>query len=100
MAFSIQSFIKNNCNEQYDVKTFDKLAETASIESNGRYTIKNTHKFLCRYAYVKDGNILLDYNKSFPLIFSCSFQQLSPKNDKIIPKHLQKENSHFCRIFL
>ena len=66
MAFSIQSFIKNNCNEQYDVKTFDKLAETACIESNGRYTIKNTHKFLCRYAYVKDGNILLDYNKRQP----------------------------------
>jgi len=63
MAFSIQSFIKNNCNEQYDVKSLDKLAERASIESNGRYTIKNTHKFLCRYAYVKDGNILLDYNK-------------------------------------
>ena len=66
MSFSIQTFIKDNCNGIYNAKTLNKLAEKASEESNGRYTIKNTHKFLCRYAYVKNGNILLDYNKRIP----------------------------------
>ena len=55
MSFSIQTFIKDNCNGIYNAKTLNKQAEKASEESNGRYTIKNTHKFLCRYAYVKNG---------------------------------------------
>lgn len=62
MSYSVKNFIEKNCTNNYDLSDLKTLAKDLCKDSGHRYTHNNAIQILCRYASVKDGEIVFDAN--------------------------------------
>ncbi len=66
MDYSVKNFIKQHCTKEYIIDDLNILAVKISNDSAGKYTVNSALNTLCKYAYVKNNNILFNpENRNF-----------------------------------
>lgn len=60
MSYSIRDYVKINCTNKYTLSALNHIATNIYEDSGGKYTTISALKILCRYAYVKNNQIMFN----------------------------------------